>query len=210
MMNNLRIWNEVKQPPADALKTIGGGRLKGMTDIKPQWRVKAMTQIFGPCGTGWKYEVVTMREIPCSTGEVMALVDINLFFKEDDKWSDAIPGTGGSMLVAQEKNGLHVSDEAFKMATTDAISTAMKFLGVAADVYMGMWNGSKYKEPQQDHRFKPGEKEEIYKQVRQALDDADEMALKQIFSEYTDPEEKMKVWAIFSSAERSTLKELLK
>ena len=53
----------------------------------------------------------------------------------DGEWSDAIPGTGGSSLVAMERSGAYVSDEAYKMALTDALSVAMKSLGVAADVY---------------------------------------------------------------------------
>ena len=31
------------------------------------------------------------------------------------------------------------------MATTDALSVAMKQLGVAADIYLGMWDGRSYK-----------------------------------------------------------------
>ena len=58
------------------------------------------------------------------------------------------------------------------------------------------------------HRFKPGEKEEIVKQVLQALDDGDEQGLKQILAEYESPEEKMKVWALFNSSQRAAIKEL--
>ena len=32
------------------------------------------------------------------------------------------------------------------MAITHALSTAMKMLGMAADIYAGMWDGSKYKQ----------------------------------------------------------------
>jgi len=53
-----------------------------------------------------------------------------------------ISGTGGSMFVAKEKNGFYVSDECYKMATTDAISVACKQLGIGADVY---WQADKTK-----------------------------------------------------------------
>ena len=62
-------------------------------------------------------------------------MSIDLFYKADGEWSEAVPGTGGSTFVASEKNGLHMSDECFKMALTDAISVSAKALGVAADVY---------------------------------------------------------------------------
>ena len=39
------------------------------------------------------------------------------------------------MFVAKENKGIHVSDECYKMAITDAISVACKQLGVGADVY---------------------------------------------------------------------------
>ena len=35
-------------------------------------------------------------------------------------------------------------DEAFKKAYTDALSNAMKFIGVAADVHMGLFDDNKY------------------------------------------------------------------
>ena len=147
MTDNLNIWNQVCRPPEMALKKIAGGRLSGMTDIKPQWRYKVMTEVFGPCGSGWSYDVVRTWTEQGPDGEVMAFVMINLKIKGYEYF---IPGVGGSALIAKEKAGLHASDEAYKMATTDALSVAMKLLGVGADIYMGLWDGSKYKavEPQ--------------------------------------------------------------
>jgi hypothetical protein len=48
------------------------------------------------------------------------------------------------MLVPLEAGGLYANDEAFKMAVTDALSVAMKMLGMGADIYAGLWDGSKY------------------------------------------------------------------
>lgn len=144
---NMELWNKVSQPPKEALKKISGGRLSGMTDIKPQWRVKRMTEVYGLCGIGWKFEVVKLWVEQGSHEQVFAFADIKLYIKQDDKWSDPIPGNGGNMLVAKEKAGLHSSDEAFKMAITDALSSSMKMIGVASDIYMGNWDGSKYKTP---------------------------------------------------------------
>lgn len=47
-MDNLAIYNKVRQVPDEAKKRITGGRLNGMTDINPMWRIKAMTELFGP------------------------------------------------------------------------------------------------------------------------------------------------------------------
>lgn len=155
-MDNLDIWQKVSRPPREALKQITGGRLSGMTDVNPQWRIKVMTETFGPCGVGWKYEVVRLWTEPGPAGEVMAFAQVALYYgtgvlligggAKDGPWSDPVPGIGGSALVANEKNGLRANDEAYKMAITDALSVAMKQLGVAADIYAGLWDGTKYKD----------------------------------------------------------------
>lgn len=134
-MSNLKTWEAVRTPPANALREIKGGRLSGKSDINPVWRLKTLTEQFGPCGIGWKYEIIEKRLEQGANGEIAAFVDINLYIKHGEKWSEAIPGTGGSMFVEKEKAGLHVNDEAFKMALTDAISVSCKALGFAADVY---------------------------------------------------------------------------
>jgi len=140
------VYNQLKQPPKEALRTIQGGRLSGKTDINPQWRYKAMTEQFGMVGAGWKYEIVRVFSEPASDGQVFAFAEVNLYVRVNDAWSDPIPGYGGSMLIEKEKAGLHSSDEGYKMAITDALSTSMKMLGVAADIYAGLWDGTKYKD----------------------------------------------------------------
>jgi hypothetical protein len=146
-MDNLAIYNAVRSVPDSAKRRIEAGRLKGKTDINPMWRIKALTETFGPCGFGWKYVITDKRLEQGANGEVAAFLDIDLFVKADGVWSDAIPGTGGSAFVAKEKNGLYTSDECFKMALTDAISVACKALGFGADVY---WDAdrSKYDKPE--------------------------------------------------------------
>ena len=121
-----------------------GGRLKGKTDINPQWRYEVMTEVYGPCGTGWKFSVDRLWTEPGVNGVVFVFAQISLQVKEGVDWSAPIPGIGGNQLVEKEKEGLHNNDEAYKMAITDALSTATKMLGVAADIYAGLWGGSKY------------------------------------------------------------------
>ena len=158
-MDNLKIYNALKQPPKEALKTIQAGRLRGMSDINPQWRYKAMTEQFGVCGIGWKYDITRVWSEPVADGQVFAFAEINLYtlVKDGDVpvYSDAIPAIGGSMLVSKESAGLHASDEGYKMAITDALGTAMKMLGVAADIYAGMWDGTKYRDAIETAPVKP-------------------------------------------------------
>lgn len=135
MEQNMSLYNRLKNTPPEARKEIKGGRLKGFTDINPMWRFKMLTEAFGPCGIGWKYEITDQRIVPGPSGETGAFVDILLYFKMDGQWSDGIPGIGGSAFIAKESGGLRMSDECFKMALTDAIGTACKALGMSADIY---------------------------------------------------------------------------
>lgn len=148
MADNMRFYNRYAEVPKEAQKPISAGRLKGMTDINPMWRINALTEMFGPVGDGWYTHLLGSRVEEGSKGQRVAVVEINLHYKlADGTWSAPIYGTGGSMLVAEERNGLYTSDEAFKMAYTDALSVCCKHLGIGANVY---WSGgrSKYNTPE--------------------------------------------------------------
>lgn len=134
-MKNLDYYNSLRKVPDEAKKKITGGRLNGMTDINPMWRIKALTEQFGMCGFGWKIDIISERLEKGCNEEISAFVKINLFIKVENEWSEPIPGTGGSSFVAKETAKMYQSDECFKMAFTDAVSVACKLIGMGADVY---------------------------------------------------------------------------
>lgn len=142
MSDNLQIYEAVRKVPPEALKRVEGGKLTGKSSVNPMWRLKTLTEQFGACGIGWKYTIDRQWIEPAADGECAAFVDISLYFKHSGEWSEAIPGTGGSMLVQTERGKLASNDECYKMALTDAISVACKALGVAADVY---WDSDRSK-----------------------------------------------------------------
>lgn len=144
---NLRYYNELRAVPPEARKPITAGRLKGMTDISPMWRIKAMTEQFGPCGVGWCYSEPTFEYVTGNESEVMCIARTSVQVNVNGEWSIAIPGVGGSRFVTKEKGGLYTDDEAPKKALTDALSVAMKALGVGADVYFAK-DSTKYTEPE--------------------------------------------------------------
>ena len=140
---NLSIYERVRSVPKEAKKEIEAGRLKGKHDINPMWRIKALTEVFGPAGFGWYTEIVRTWTEASESGEMAVFVDINLYVKKDGEWSKPIFGNGGNRLISNEKkyeNGQavyipYLDDDAYKKAYTDAISVAAKALGVGADVY---------------------------------------------------------------------------
>ena len=57
---NMRFYGQVQDTPKEAQKSFNNGRFSG-TDINPMWRIKKLTEVFGPAGFGWwtqnvKYE----------------------------------------------------------------------------------------------------------------------------------------------------------
>jgi len=138
-MTNMEIYEAARRVDDSAKKQFNNGRFSG-TDINPMWRIKKLTELFGPSGIGWYYKVTDKHSETLDADTVMAVVDIELFIKVNGEWSMPIYGTGGNLLKAKGKP----SDEGYKMALTDAISVACKALGIGADVYYEKDASSKY------------------------------------------------------------------
>lgn len=145
-MDNLKYYNAGRVVPEEAQKPFSNGKFSG-TDINPMWRIKKLTELFGPAGLGWYYEVLDERAE--EHGDVtIAIVNLNLYVKYDGEWSRPIYGTGGNVLLRKGST----SDEGYKMALTDALSVACKALGIGADIYFAK-DKTKYtaaQEPQQE------------------------------------------------------------
>jgi len=196
-MENLSIYNKVRKVPDEAKKLIGGGRLKGFTDINPMWRIKTLTDQFGVCGFGWYYDIVSQELKSGASGEIAAFVTINLFVKIGEDWSKPIQGLGGSMFVSNEKNGAYNSDECFKMALTDALSTSCKALGLAADVYFEKDRTKYDAKPEQPQAPKQPE-----------LDEAIVTSIKNALSECKSQAAVKKIWD--NNSELHTSKQFIK
>ena len=135
---NRSIYDLLRDVPKEARKPITDGRLKGKTDVNAMWRIKRMTEVFGPCGFGWKYVIKSKELQTADGGNISAFVDIDLYVKhpETGEWSEPIPGTGGNIFQRIERSGnVYMDDDCYKKALTDAISIAAKALGMAADVW---------------------------------------------------------------------------
>ena len=166
--DRMTLWNAMATPPESALSEITGGRLGGMTDIKPQWRIQIMTEQFGPCGTGWGYEIEKAWTEPGPDGQTFALVLVQVWYKGGEQTT---PGVGGAMLVDMEKAGLHCDDDAFKKALTDGIGVALRALGVAADVYLGKAKGGHYTQPSPAQANGSAMLAKLFDVLRHALED---------------------------------------
>jgi len=142
MTDNLKIWDTLgKTDPKHTKPFSRAGGFKG-TAMKPIWIIRLMTEHFGPVGIGWgiekpEFQVIEAdkeRLVYCTVG-VWHTSKTNLFY-----------GVGGDKVTAARQSGTFNSDEAFKMAYTDAVNNALKYLGVGADIHMGQFDDSKYVE----------------------------------------------------------------
>lgn len=139
---NLRYWDQLgKTDPAHTKQFQRSGGFKG-TAIKPMWCNLRMTEVFGPCGIGWGPDKPEYQVIPAED-EILVYCTVGLWYL--DKGVKAqVYGVGGDKALVKQTSGTKSSDEAFKAAYTDALSNAMKFIGVAADVHMGLFDDNKY------------------------------------------------------------------
>jgi len=135
MKSNLEWYDGWREVPANAQRKIQGGNLSGKTDINPMWRIKALTERFGPCGIGWYTEMVE-HWVETFGDEACEWVRIKLYVKDPKtgEWSRPIEGVGGNKIYGKGK-GSGINDECVKMSETDAISVCAKKLGIGADVY---------------------------------------------------------------------------
>lgn len=149
-MNNLDIYNKVRTVPAEALKQINAGRLKGMSDINPMWRIKTLTELFGASGDGWYFDKVTYS-VHSVKDELVVMCEGYLNYRNPDtgEWGRPVYGVGGSKMAVSESKGLYIDDEAYKKAYTDMQSVACKALGIGADVYWSK-DSTKYTRPDEE------------------------------------------------------------
>ena len=141
-----------------------------MTDINSMWRIKVLTEQFGPCGEGWyTSDVKYWQDRLDNNGSVALFCSLLLHVKIDGAWSQPIYGIGGNTLVAAEKSGLRIDDEAYKKAYTDAISVACKALGIGADVYFekDVTKYSEYEGESEQPAQKPAKQQQTAQQPKQ-------------------------------------------
>ena len=178
--SNRRFWDKLKDvTDTTALKgfTRGGG-FTG-TDINPTWRMERMTEVFGPIGWGWGYEVSNRRTETLKTakkGDVQVVfVTVRCWYVpvgEEPEW----PKTSGiadrrnpplnALWTGEQDGGTEVNmapDEVYKQAITDGFGKTSAQIGLASSIYRGKWDDSKYKEDQE--RFSQMESVKNYLEV---------------------------------------------
>lgn len=142
MSDNLRIWEALyKTDPKHTKPFTRAGGFKG-TATRPIWLTKRLTEHFGPAGIGWGMEKPDFQTVSAGD-EILVFCTVALWYVEGAK-RGLVYGVGGDKVLAKRQSGGFTNDEAFKASYTDALSNAMKQIGVSADIHMGMFEDDKY------------------------------------------------------------------
>jgi hypothetical protein len=144
--NNLRLWDKLgKTDPRHTKPFTRGGGFKG-TAMKPMWQNRLLTETFGPCGDGWGFDKPEFQLVHGHDGELLVYCTVSAWYQPDPAKDEIchVYGVGGDKVITKFSTKTANDDEAFKKAFTDAIGNAFKFVGVGADVHMGLFDDSKY------------------------------------------------------------------
>ena len=139
MSNHLDLWNRFADIDPAFTKPITGKDYRG-TSPNPHYVIQCLTEMFGPVGVGFGWEVEQDEFTPIGE-EVLHWCRIR--FWHTDR-SNGFSAYGQTKALMKTKNGLRLDEDAPKKSLTDAITKAASQIGIAANIFLGRWDDSKY------------------------------------------------------------------
>jgi hypothetical protein len=139
MSNHLDLWNRFADIDPAFTKPITGKDYRG-TSPNPHYVIQCLTEMFGRLGVGFGWEV-EQDEFTLIGEEVLHWCRIR--FWHTDR-SNGFSAYGQTKALMKTKNGLRLDEDAPKKSLTDAITKAASQIGIAANIFLGRWDDSKY------------------------------------------------------------------
>ncbi|MDH2394649.1 hypothetical protein QDQ39_02375 [Providencia rettgeri] len=187
---NLSIWKRVQRTDPRFTEPLNGVGFNG-TSINGTYMFMRATEMFGPIGEGWGYEVLEDKLINGRPFVEPVLDERNkqvatrflrdgdgsLFCEQEHSikikfWYITQKGNraefesyGATRYKYKTDHGIKVVGEAIKMSLTDAIKKALSMLGFSSDIYMSMYDNPEYVAAIK-----------LEYEIKSAADNADEMA----------------------------------
>lgn len=137
--SNLRHWERFDDIDPKYTKPITGKAYKG-TSPNPQYVIKCLTEIFGPVGEGFGWDVVAEDFTPMGD-ELLHWCRIKFWHTDRANTFDSY---GQTKAIMKTRNGLMSDEDAPKKSLTDAVIKAASQIGVAANIFLGRWDDQKY------------------------------------------------------------------
>lgn len=193
---NMAIWRSVMRTDPRFTKQMTGTGFEG-TSINAEYMIMRATEIFGPIGSRWGYEIQEDRMIPGAPfsepvykddkfvgtrmlrdGDGTLLYEqnhsirIRLWYQNGDEEGSVI-AYGATPYMFKTKNGIKCDGEAQKKSLTDALKKALSLLGFSADVWLGLYDTPEYQiENKQEFDIKnASDKAEDVTRLRNELDE---------------------------------------
>lgn len=142
-MSNKEIWEKLSKTDPKYTKNFKrAGGFSG-TAQNPTYAIMKMTENFGSCGSGWGMGKPEFQTHDLGELGMLVFCTLSLWYMSGKERCEVF-GVGGDSVVSKNKYGLSADDEAYKKAYTDAMTNAMKMIGMAADLHLGMFDDSKY------------------------------------------------------------------
>ena len=150
---HMSLWSEVFSTDPEYTKSYqGAGGFKG-TAISSLYPIQRATQMFGPLGQGWGYEILADEFIPGAPilnethGVIGNEQTHSLRIRVWANWKGSTIATihyGLTPHIYSNKYGVQTDHEAQKKSLTDALKKALTMWGFSADVYMGLHDDPDY------------------------------------------------------------------
>ncbi len=156
-MSNTSLWELVcKTDPNHTKEFNRGGGFKG-TAINPTYQILKATEVFGPVGFGFGWNIDKEDYVPGADGDVNHVIRLDFWYRVTKQFVEMVPEAEGflgqtftvthfgqTIFVGKNKNGTFTDEEAPKKSLTDAISKCLSCLGFSADIHMGLYDSNKY------------------------------------------------------------------
>lgn len=166
---NLDIWKRVMRTDPRYTKPIEGAGYVG-TSINSEYMFMRATEIFGPIGMGWGFDIVEEKMIagaPMSEAvfeggkiignRILRDADGSILFEQNHSlliefWyvlngtKGRVTAYGATPYMYKTKRGFMADGEVMKKSLTDAIKKSLSMLGFSADVFLGWHDLPEYRE----------------------------------------------------------------
>lgn len=203
-MEKMGIWVQVCETDPKHTKHVS--QRGGFTAIDAQYQVQKATAVFGPVGSGWGYECE--HSVITVDGVSLAVSDVTLWYRIGD--SDK--GVYGPMRACNTlvSNKGRIDEDAWKKATTDAITKLLSHLGFNADVFLGRFDDNRYVQ-RMEKKFEPnaGLVNKYLDGIRKAAQDGNDLGGMELIKELRaeDEEAWITVWNMCNTQEKKTIRE---
>lgn len=142
MADNLSLWKKYEDIDPKFTKPISG-RDYGGTSPNPQYVIMCLTEMFGPCGKGFGWNVVA-EEFKELNGTYLHWCRIRFWWKDEDG-VHSVEEYGQTKAAYVTSKGVNrVDEDAPKKSLTDAIIKGASHIGIAANIFLGRWDDQKY------------------------------------------------------------------